>query len=393
MAGFYAVTNPRWQNFKNLFRFIDAGDETPTTFPSTTAGCSRRTRSISSSSPDTPWTTFFHTISNYDFADEVNLDVLGKIVRAVDHGIGEAQEFGLVRRRRRKGEPVRLDAAIGPSGKQLGIYDTPPELTSRDPPAVHGRRVDRPALRGLGGRGVHGIPEEEAKAGQVTPDDADYWRRCLAVLRRPQDRSRSGLRQRRVSGSRPTTCWKLRYNEVIGHLEQDGETWDAKKPPRDVAAFILRENLYGVDLSPEAVEITQLALSDSLGFSRGSNCSKIFRSTSSTATRWFTTPKVHPAVSFDWRERFPEVFGQDEPGFDCVIGNPPGDGKEGRSESSSRCPPPISPPPRMRPNVRQLVARLQGRRARFVRTLSTEALAAPGGFPAHLLPKVAKNIP
>ena len=28
VAGFHAVTNPRWQNFKNLFRFIDAGNET-----------------------------------------------------------------------------------------------------------------------------------------------------------------------------------------------------------------------------------------------------------------------------------------------------------------------------------------------------------------------------
>ena len=28
VAGFHAVTNPRWQNFKNLFRFIDAGNDT-----------------------------------------------------------------------------------------------------------------------------------------------------------------------------------------------------------------------------------------------------------------------------------------------------------------------------------------------------------------------------
>ena len=27
VAGFHAVTNPRWQNFKNLFRFIDAGND------------------------------------------------------------------------------------------------------------------------------------------------------------------------------------------------------------------------------------------------------------------------------------------------------------------------------------------------------------------------------
>ena len=53
---------------------------------------------------------------------------------------------------------------------------------------------------------------------------------------------------------------KQRYFEVIGHLEQldadgGGANWWHQVPhvhPQD--------NLYGVDLSPEAVEITQLAL-------------------------------------------------------------------------------------------------------------------------------------
>ena len=50
-----------------------------------------------------------------------------------------------------------------------------------------------------------------------------------------------------------------RYHEVIGHLEEAGED-DAEELTEQVPRFILNDNLYGVDLSPEAVEITQLAL-------------------------------------------------------------------------------------------------------------------------------------
>ena len=50
-----------------------------------------------------------------------------------------------------------------------------------------------------------------------------------------------------------------RYLEVIGHLEQHGAA-DAEELAATVPRCILNENLYGVDLSPEAVEITQLAL-------------------------------------------------------------------------------------------------------------------------------------
>jgi len=56
VAGIHAVTNPRWRQFKNLFAFVNEGNE-PTAFPATTAGCSRRTRSTTSTCRH-PWTTF-----------------------------------------------------------------------------------------------------------------------------------------------------------------------------------------------------------------------------------------------------------------------------------------------------------------------------------------------
>ncbi len=72
--------------------------------------------------------------------------------------------------------------------------------------------------------------------------------------------------------------------------------------------IIIEENIYGVDLDPQAVEITRLnllinALSERTKFSPLKNI------------------KNGNSLLFDWQDEFPEVFKQG--GFDVIIGNPP----------------------------------------------------------------------
>ena len=161
-----------------------------------------------------------------------------------------------------------------------------------------------------------GISEKEARRG-MAPEDAAYWRRCLAILRNlkivdPACGSGAFLFQ-------AYDVLEARYHEVIGHLAQLGEA-DAKKLAGQVPTFILQENLYGVDLSPEAVEITQLAL-----WIRSASPGQLLAKLSENIVHGNSLvhdPEVDPA-GFDWRERFPDVFNREEAGFDCVIGNPP----------------------------------------------------------------------
>lgn len=71
---------------------------------------------------------------------------------------------------------------------------------------------------------------------------------------------------------------------------------------------ILEENIYGVDLDPQAIEITQLnLLINSLTEKRQMPNLKNIKNGNS--------------LTFDWKEEFPEVFKQG--GFDAIIGNPP----------------------------------------------------------------------
>ena len=107
---------------------------------------------------------------------------------------------------------------------------------------------------------------------------------------------------------------------------------------------ILSRNLYGVDINPESVEITQLALwlhtatkgqplttldhhircGNSLV---GPDFAEFYANRHQTLFDDLTRDEQELVNVFDWQEAFPEIFGPDVPedrrGFDCVVGNPP----------------------------------------------------------------------
>ena len=298
VAGFHAVTNPRWQNFKNLFRFIDEGNETH--------GIPKYNGGLFAPHAVDRTRTARHALDELlQYDQQLRLRRrseprrAGASVRAVDHGVGEAQGVGLVRR---DAEKASQYAAMPQSAKrkQLGIYYTPPELTSR---IVQYTVEELIAERFAAVAVEFGISEKEARRG-IAPDDAEYWRRCLAILRNlkivdPACGSGAFLFQ-------AYDVLEARYNEVIGHLDQLGEA-DAKELAEQIPTFILQENLYGVDLSPEAVEITQLAL-----WIRSASPGQLLAKLSENIVHGNSLvhdPEVHPA-GFDWRERFPAVFGE-----------------------------------------------------------------------------------
>ncbi|MFT5324231.1 MAG: hypothetical protein ACI8P0_002092, partial [Planctomycetaceae bacterium] len=311
IAGFHAVTNPRWQNFRNLFRFIDEGSETHG-IPKYNGGLFARHAVDDLELPDAPWTTFFNSISTYDFADEVNLDVLGHLFERSITELEKLKESGLFGG---DAEKVQRFAAMPQSArrKQLGVYYTPSELTSR----IVQYTVEELITQRFAAVAVEfGIEEEEAQRG-AAPDDADFWRRCLGVLRSlkivdPACGSGAFLFQ-------AYNALELRYHEVLGHLSEAKDS-NSLELIDQVPQLILEENLYGVDLSREAVEITQLAL-----WIRSATSGQTLARLSENIVHGNSLihdPAVHPD-GFDWRERFPDVFDREESGFDCVIGNPP----------------------------------------------------------------------
>ncbi len=76
------------------------------------------------------WTQFFHYVGEFDFADEVNLEVLGHLFERSITELEKLKASGLF-----GGSAARAaEYATMPQSakrKQLGIYYTPAELTSR----------------------------------------------------------------------------------------------------------------------------------------------------------------------------------------------------------------------------------------------------------------------
>ncbi|MBA3485118.1 MAG: hypothetical protein H0T51_25255 [Pirellulales bacterium] len=345
VQGFHAVTNPRWESFKNLFRQIDEGN--PREDISKFNGGLFRVHECDKLSLPDEWTEFFKNISGYNFRDEVNLEVLGHLFERSITELERLKQSVLFE----GGERAIREYAQMPQSvrrKQLGIYYTPQELTSRIVQyTVEELIVERFARLAV----EFGVEAAAAARGEV-PQDENYWRGCWEILRNlkivdPACGSGAFLFQ-------AYNVLEQRYHEVVGHLEQSGAA-DVAELTEQIPHLILGENLYGVDLSREAVEITQLALWIRSA-TRGQTLATLSRNIVHGNSLVHDTG-VH-AAGFDWRERFPEVFnpppsqggvrggmterGADssaaksgvvqslprplpsrEGGFDCVIGNPP----------------------------------------------------------------------
>ena len=112
----------------------------------------------------------------------------------------------------------------------------------------------------------------------------------------------------------------------------------------EITRGILARNLHGVDINPESVEITQLALwlhtatkgqplttlDDHIRCGNslvGPDYRDFYQQRTGTLFGTLTTDEQDLVNVFDWAEAFPDVLGDEVPadrrGFDCVIGNPP----------------------------------------------------------------------
>ena len=88
---------------------------------------------------------------------------------------------------------------------------------------------------------------------------------------------------------------------------------------RDVQNEILENNIFGVDINEESVEIARLSL-----WLRTAQKGRTLTSLSNNikcGNSLIDDSDVAGELAFNWHEQFPEVF--DQGGFDVVIGNPP----------------------------------------------------------------------
>lgn len=323
------VTNPRWRNFLDLFRGVDKGPIDELTEEGYNGGLfayDREVDDLQFEDKDS-WVVFFGHVGKYDFRDEVNVEVLGHLFEKSVTELEKIKLGGLV-------EDEDHDASKGAGGakerkargglsampksaqrKRFGIYYTPPAFTGLIVDRTLGALIkERFALAAKASK----IREDRIDAATPEAQKA-YWRACLdhlTTIKVCDPACGSGAFLIRAYEELEDA-----YQTTLGNLAHLGEK-SAERELKGVGETILRENLYGVDLSPEAVEITQLAL-----WIRSAVKGRKLQDISKNivcGNSLVSVVAVDP-LAFDWRTRFAEVFNRPggAAGFDCVIGNPP----------------------------------------------------------------------
>lgn len=334
--------NPAWEAFLDLFTAIDKGAKGKREITAFNGGLFADDAAINSLQLESAkWTDAFVSFGKYDFSEEVNVEVLGHIFERSITELEKLRVGGLfaLSANTEKGEPSVNGSAKGskkkagktkPSDdasplskmpksaqrKRFGIYYTPPAFTGllveRTVDALVQQRFDALANK-------HKV-NPEARRNQNPDKLLAYWTDCLEQLKAvtvcdPACGSGAFL-------IRAYEALDAHYKTVVHALAGAGlSALEVAKLEDAIPDLILKRNLYGVDLSHEAVEITQLAL-----WIRSARVGKTLADLSHHIVRGnslVSDPAVDPHA-LDWHKTFPEIFGDGGPGgFSCVIGNPP----------------------------------------------------------------------
>ena len=324
--------NPRpiWDNFRGLFRSIDQGN-TGLNIPAYNGGLFAPDPVLESLNVPDEVCGYFRDLGDYDYrpAHEVARDKEGETARLmVDVDIlghiFEQSITDLERLRNELDEQTAHTKKTKSRRKTEGAFYTPAFIT---------RYIIQQALGGVLSARFEALrkryEQEAAGTGRSVMADPNVYE--LDKLNNPQRAAlirfweawQQELGSVRVldpacgSGAFLIEAFDQLYT-VYQASNDRLEELSGQPTLFDLDRQILQNNLYGVDLNAEAVQICQLSL-----WIKTAARGKILTSLDKTICEGNSVVSdrdIHPKA-FDWEAEFPEVFEQG--GFDVVVGNPP----------------------------------------------------------------------
>jgi hypothetical protein len=308
--------NPRpvWDNFRGLFNAIDKGSDA-LKIPRYNGGLFRQDDTINALALPDDVCEGFKTLGDYDFASEVSVTVLGHIF---EQSIADVERL----QAQARGEETEDEKATGTSGrrKRDGVVYTPDYIARFIVAETLGAHIEE---------AFTDILRAHAKAGADLSDYAAIaWRRKSAELEAWQA-YRDRLKTLRIvdpacgSGVFLIMAFDFlkaelsRVNDKIADLQgKDQHIQDLLDPDSE----ILTNNLFGVDVNVESVEIAKLSL-----WIKTARRGKVLDSLSGNLRVGDSLIEdssfAYLDHAFTWETAFPSVFA--EGGFDVVLGNPP----------------------------------------------------------------------
>lgn len=310
--------NPRpvWDNFRGLFNGIDKGSDA-LKIPRYNGGLFHPDETIDALSLSDDVCEGFKTLGDYDFASEVSVTVLGHIF---EQSIADVERL----QAQARGEEVEQERITGTTGrrKRDGVVYTPDYIARFIVAETLGAHLNEAFTE---------ILRTHAKAGADLTNYATIpWRRKSAELEAWQA-YRDQLKALRVvdpacgSGVFLIMAFDFlkaeltRVNEKIKSLLPKAEHFgDLLEYAPD--SEILTNNLFGVDVNVESIEIAKLSLWIKTA-RRGKVLDSLDTSLRVGDSLIEDSNFAYLDHAFTWETAFPGVFA--EGGFDVVLGNPP----------------------------------------------------------------------
>ena len=241
-------------------------------------------------------------LSEYDFKSDVDVNILGHIF---EHSLSEIEEVT----QRIMG--VEVDASQS-KRKKDGLFYTPPYITKYIVENTVGKLCAEKKQE-------LGIKEEEYFSDRKRQKQTKL--QLLEQLRAYREWLLQITILDPACGSGAFLNAALSFLMDEHHLvdEMEAKVAGSSIVFQDIENSILENNLFGVDINEESVEIAQLALW--LRTAKPQRKLNSLNKNIKCGNSLISDPTIAGDKAFDWEKEFPQVFANG--GFDVVIGNPP----------------------------------------------------------------------
>lgn len=255
---------------------------------------------------DEPLVEHTKRLSTYDFESEVDVNILGHIF---ENSLSEIEE---VTQQIKEATLPSVESKTTSKRKQDGVFYTPQYITKYIVENTVGRLCAEK-------KSELGIVDEEYFSDQKRQKQTR--KRLMEQLQQ----YREWLLQITIcdpacgSGAFLNAALQFLMNEHRLIDEMEAKVTGSNIVFQNVESSILENNLFGVDINEESVEIAQLALW--LRTAKPHRKLNTLNQNIKCGNSLISDPAIAGDKAFNWQEQFPKVF--EKGGFDVVIGNPP----------------------------------------------------------------------